>query len=91
LLEKRLTISTQFGSGGVQMNTTEKGKPRDIFAKVVGLSPITFHRANLLGLTRSRITQIVKNVKSDIEANPPVPRLYSRVSYGFNSYVIGIS
>gem|GEM_PF-6342836 len=29
--------------------------------------------ANLLGLTRSRITQIVKNVKSDIEANPPFP------------------
>ena len=29
--------------------------------------------ANKIGLTRARVTQIVKNVKSDIESNPSVP------------------
>jgi N6-adenosine-specific RNA methylase IME4 len=36
---------TQFGFGGVQMNTTGKGKARDIVAKAAGLSPTTFQRA----------------------------------------------
>ena len=43
-LAKQRQKITQFGSGGVHLNTTEKGKARDIVARVAGLSPATFYR-----------------------------------------------
>lgn len=53
--------------GGVQMNTTEKGKARDVAARRVGLSPTMYHRAKtIIDKGSDELKQAVREGKTSV-------------------------